>query len=250
MNADSFLEELLLIMEDKVHWAWQSFGDGLVPKEKMHIHFEQEYEVYIRDFPTLIGRGFVQCPVAEVRRELAENLYEEETGGLVAGRPHPELFLQYPLGLGFDLSRFENVELLPRARCYREYLDRATLDMGWAVSAVVSTIFIEGTPYERGEVDDSAPKRPVLSLAEHPLVKHYGLSEEYLALTKAHREVEGEHRQSAWEIVRNYIPASQRTRVLSVMREVCASWKEYRDDVASACGLERAADGSVRRQVT
>jgi pyrroloquinoline-quinone synthase len=38
----------------------------------------------------------VQCPIAEVRRELIENVYEEETGGLAAGRPHPELFLLYP----------------------------------------------------------------------------------------------------------------------------------------------------------
>ena len=110
---------------------------------------------------------------------MAENLFEEETGGLVAGMPHPELFLSYPRGLGYDLSRFENIKLLPNATRYREFLDRATLDMGWAVSATVSTIFIEGTPYERGEVEATAEKRPEKPLSEHPLVKHYGL-EEYI----------------------------------------------------------------------
>ncbi len=237
MKADVFLEELLQIMESKVHWAWPSFTDGVVSKERLNIHFEQEYEVYIRDFPVFIGRGFIQCPVPEVRRELAENLFEEETGGLVAGMPHPELFLRYPRGLGYDLSRFENVELLPNAIRYREYLDRATLDMGWAVSATVSTIFIEGTPYERGEVDVAAEKRPEKPLSEHPLVKHYGLEEEDLALTKAHREVEGEHRGAAWKIVKDYVPASERAEVIAVMKEVCHLWKAYRDDVAMACGL-------------
>ncbi len=237
MKADVFLEELLQIMESKVHWAWPSFTDGVVSKEKLNIHFEQEYEVYIRDFPVFIGRGFIQCPVPEVRRELAENLFEEETGGLVAGMPHPELFLRYPRGLGYDLSRFENVELLPNAIRYREYLDRATLDMGWAVSATVSTIFIEGTPYERGEVDVAAEKRPENPLSEHPLVKHYGLEEADLALTKAHREVEGEHRGAAWKIVKDYVPASERAEVIAVMKEVCHLWKAYRDDVAMACGL-------------
>ena len=62
MNSDTFVEELLVIMEAKVHWAWPAFTRGLVLREKLHIHFEQEYEVYVRDFPTLIGRGFVQCP--------------------------------------------------------------------------------------------------------------------------------------------------------------------------------------------
>ena len=100
MKTDAFLEELLQVMERKTHWAWPAFGSGLVPKRLLHVHFEQEYEVYIRDFPIFLGRALVQCPVAEVRQELAENLYEEETGGLVAGRPHPELFMEYPKGLG------------------------------------------------------------------------------------------------------------------------------------------------------
>ena len=120
-------------------------GDGTVPKDLLHVHFEQEWEVYVRDFPVLIGRAYVVCPIAEVRRELAENLYEEETGGLSAGKPHPELFLRYPRGLGFDLSRFDRVELLPGARAFRSFLDEATLRGGWAIGAAVTTLFLEGT---------------------------------------------------------------------------------------------------------
>src|SRR5262245_947147 len=115
-------------MERKVHWAWPSFTSGRVAKDRLHVHLEQEYATYVRDFPILIGRAYVQCPVPAARRALAENLYEEETGGLVAGRPHPELFLEYPRGLGMDLKRFENVALLPRSQKYRDYLDRATTD--------------------------------------------------------------------------------------------------------------------------
>src|SRR6187455_583029 len=99
---------MLSVMEQKNHWAWKAFTDGTVPKEKLHIHFEQEFETYVRDFPVMVGWAYVQCPTPEVRRELAENLFEEETGGLIAGKPHPELFLQYPKGLGMDLSRFEH----------------------------------------------------------------------------------------------------------------------------------------------
>ena len=143
MNAASFRESLLSCMEAKVHWAWPLFTSGQVAKDKLHIHFEQEYEVYVRDFPILIGWAYVQCPVAEVRRELAENLFEEETGGLVAGKPHPELFLRYPQGLGFDMARFQNVDLLPAAQAYHEFLDDACQNQGWEVAAAVSTLFIE-----------------------------------------------------------------------------------------------------------
>jgi len=222
-----------------VHWAWPHFTSGRVPRDRLHIHFEQEYETYVRDFPVLIGWAYVQCPIAEARRELAENLYEEETGGLVAGRPHPELFLAYPRGLGMDLSRFAAIELLPAAHRFRSTLDEHTRRHGWAPACAVTTLFLEGTNHERGELDPTAPRRPAPPLEQHPLVVHYDLPLEALALTKAHRRVEGNHRAAAWRIVLDHVPAAARPAVLSAMESTLAAWLAYRDEVAAACGLTR-----------
>lgn len=241
MLREDFLERLLSVMERKVHWAWPSFTSGRLAKERLHVHFEQEYATYVRDFPVMVGWAYVQCPVPEVRRLLAENLYEEETGGLVAGRPHPELFLEYPRGLGMDLSRFVDIALLPEARAYRQLLDQQLQRSGWAVAAAVSTLFVEGTAYERGEVDDTAPKRPEAPLERHPLVLHYGLALEHLALTKAHRAVEGEHRKAAWDLLLNYVPDEDRRAVVEQMQRSLEAWLRYRDGVAAACGLSRDA---------
>ena len=219
----------------------------MVPKERLHIHLEQEYGTYVRDFPLLIGRAYVQCAIPQVRRELVENMYVEETGGLIAGRPHPELFLEYPRGLGMDLARFESVPLLPKAAVFRGVLDDATQGRGWEVAAAVTTIFLEGTSYERGELDDSAPKRPEPRLSEHPLVKHYGLPVERLALTKAHRSVEGSHRAAAWRVMLDHVAPRARLKVLSFMEETLAAWLGYRDEVAHACGLRRDAAGAPIR---
>ncbi|MEZ4270526.1 MAG: iron-containing redox enzyme family protein [Myxococcota bacterium] len=240
MNNNSFKEGLLKIMERKEHWAWAGFTSGLVPEALLHHHFEQEYATYVRDFPVLVGWAYVQCPVAEVRRELAENLFEEETGGLVAGKPHPELFLEYPRGLGMDMRRFDDITLIPAAATYRSVLDRAVKDSGWQTAAAVATLFIEGTAHERGEVDENAPKRPVEPLDKHPLVVHYGLPLENLSLTKAHRQVEGEHRSSAWRIFLNYVDDQEvQQKILTVMEEALAAWLDYRDAVAELCGLKR-----------
>src|SRR5688572_2609343 len=122
VTRDEFREALLNVMERKRHWAWSGFTQGKVPRDKPHLHFEQEYETYVRDFPVMIGWAFVQCPIAEVRRDLAENLYEEETGGVIAGRPHPELFLEYPRGLKMDLARFDKITLMPAAARFRAAL--------------------------------------------------------------------------------------------------------------------------------
>lgn len=234
-----FREALLQIMERKKHWAWKDFTSGKVAKDRLHYHFEQEYETYVRDFPVMIGWAYVQCPVAEARRDLAENLYEEETGGIIAGRPHPELFLEYPKGLGFDLARFSRIELGPAARRFRDTLDDYTQKRGWAQAAAVTTIFLEGTDHERGELDPNAPKRPAPPLEEHPLVKHYGLPLDALALTKAHRKVEGSHRAAAWRILLDHVPASEHAAVIAAMETTLQAWLAYRDEVAAVCGLTR-----------
>jgi pyrroloquinoline-quinone synthase len=247
VHRSDFREALLTIMERKQHWAWPAFTRGLVPADKLHIHLEQEYAVYVRDFPVLVARAYVQCPVAAVRRELIENVYEEETGGIHAGKPHPELFLEYPRGLGMDLARFDEVTLLPGARRYRDFLDAATTRQGWSVAAAVTTLFLEGSPHERGELDASAPKRPAPPLEEHPLVKHYGLPLERLALTKAHRAVEGDHRQAAWKVLLDHVPERERDAVVRVMGEALTLWLGYRDDVADACGIARNAQGEPVR---
>jgi pyrroloquinoline-quinone synthase len=239
MTRDEFREALLQVMERKDHWAWPRFTSGAVAKSKLHVHLEQEYAVFVRDFPVLVGRAYVQCPIAEVRRELAENLYEEETGGLHAGRPHPELFLEYPKGLGFDLRRFVNVTLLPGAKRYRDVLDDTTQRRGWAAAAAVVTVFIEGTPHERALFDPAAPPRAEPALSEHPLAKHYGLPLESLALTKAHRGVEGDHRLAAWKVMLDHVIDADRPGVLAAMNEALSAWLAYRDEVAAACGVLR-----------
>lgn len=239
MNLDAFREALLRIMEQKTHWSGHAFANGLVPRDKLHIHLEHEYAVFVRDFPILVGRAYVQCPIADVRKDLAANLYEEETGGLAAKRPHPELFLEIPRGFGFDLARFEHVELLPGARLYRDILDRCTQGAGWEVAAAATTIFIEGTAYERGELDANFPKRPVPPLEKHPLHVHYGLPLSALALPAVHRDVEGDHRTAAWRTVLTHTPAEQRSRVVAAVQRCLDGWRWYKEDVAIACGLPK-----------
>src|SRR5690606_20771754 len=142
-------------------------------------------------------------------------------------------------GPGMALSRFERVELRPAATTCRALLDDATTRRGWSVAAAVTTLFLEGTPYDRSVLDPSAPARPEPPLSEHPLVKHYGLPLECLALTKAHRGVEGDHRAAAWRVMLDHVPREERPPVIAAMERAPELWLAYRDDVAAACGLER-----------
>ncbi|MBM4263665.1 MAG: iron-containing redox enzyme family protein [Deltaproteobacteria bacterium] len=245
MDRHTFREQLLEVMERKDHWAWPAFTAGLVAKDRLHFHFEQEYATYVRDFPVMVGWAYVRCPIPEVRQTLAENLYEEATGRLTAGRPHPDLFLEYPRGLGMDLNRFRSITLLPEAKAYRDLLDQAIQHYGWDVAAAIVTIFVEGTKDERRALDPDASHVPA-PLQEHPLVKHYGLPVESLALTKAHRQVEGGHRTAAWRAILDHVTPLRRGAVVRTMNDVLERWLAYRDAVAAVCGGERAHCSCVR----
>jgi pyrroloquinoline quinone (PQQ) biosynthesis protein C len=247
MDRDTFREEMLSVMEQKNHWAWPLFTSGRVPKDLLHYHFEQEYATYVRDFPVMVGRAYVRCPIPAIRRSLAENLYEEETGGLVAGSPHPLLFLEYPRGLGMDLKRFEHVQLLPAAERYRSFLDEATQHYGWDIAAAIVTIFVEGNSDERAALSGSTRTPPALE--EHPLVKYYGLPVEKLALTKAHRQVEGDHRSAAWSAILEHVAPMRRGAVVRTMLDALNLWLKYRDEVAEICGLQRG-DVAMKRRKT
>ncbi len=247
MDRAVFREELLSVMERKDHWAWPAFTHGKVPRQLLHLHFEQEYATYVRDFPIMVGWAYVRCPIPEVRRSLAENLYEEETGGLAAGSPHPELFLEYPRGLGMDLERFNNITLSPAAQRYRNFLDEAIQHRGWEIAVAIVTIFIEGNKDERLALDPTKRPAALPSLMEHPLVKHYGLPMQFLTLTRAHRKVEGDHRGAAWAAILDHVTPTRRGAVVRAMKEALEHWLSYRDEVAALCGVFRDMIGDLGR---
>lgn len=230
-------------MDRKDHWAWPYLAEGRLSREQLLIHFRQEYAVYVRDFPVFLARVLGKNPPFPVRRDLAENLYEEETGGISGTRPHPELFLYLMEGMGFARHLFEEVELLPEALAYRAFIDRVTLFGTWQEGAALSTLFIEGSKNDRKEIEPgySPPEEDLdQKIAAHPLVRHYGVEPRYLALRRVHEQVEGSHRRAAWRSVLEYtISREEVERVCRVMEEALSLWLLYRDGVARAMGIVR-----------
>jgi pyrroloquinoline quinone (PQQ) biosynthesis protein C len=233
-------------MDRKDHPAWSHLSGPAATRAQLEIHYTQEYEVYVRDFPVLLSRLHARCPVAEVRRDLAENLYEEETGRLSRTGPHPELFLDMMAGLGLPRERFGRVELLPAARAYREWLDEATRRQHWLTGVAVVTLFVEGSVKDRAELE-GRPAAP-LPLSEEPLVRFHGVQPASMRLKAAHGQVEAGHRRAAWTIVASHaIGTARRRAVRTALERSLRLWLAYRDAVAAACGLpERAGHLAAR----
>jgi pyrroloquinoline-quinone synthase len=242
MALTASLEEALLsVMDRKDHWAWRHFSDGHADRRQLLTHYQQENEVYVRDFPIFLSRVHARCPVAEVRRDLAENLYEEETGGLSKGLPHPELFLMMMEGLGFKRSQFERVELIPEAAAYRAHIDQVTTRRPWIEGAMVVTIFIEGSREDRRRV--TGPPEPAADVEKHLqkdfLVRHYGVDPKFLDLKRAHHMVESGHRGMAWKMVLQNAAGRSGDRMTALLERTLQLWLLYRDGVARGCGIAR-----------
>ncbi len=244
LTKNRFREEILEIMDRKHHWAWPAFADGKVPLDKLKRHFQQEYGVYVRDFPVLLARIHGQNPPPSVRRMLAENIYEEDTGGLSLGKSHPELFLSMMSGLGFSGTDFASVRLLPAARRYRAWLDRMSHNKDWVVGAAALTIFVEGSVKDRKEITEPSSRKTAEEIEsiiqQHTLVKHYGVSPDAMDLIRSHQMVEAGHRHDAYDMVVNHATTrTQQRAVLSSLKRCLSLWSAYRNDVAKLCGLNK-----------
>ncbi len=240
----SFQERLLALMDQKHHWAWPVIMGPGISKDQMRIHYQQEYHVYVRDFPVLLARVHGQNPPPDVRRMLAENIYEEDTGGLSFGRSHPELFNEMMRGLGFDPAEFDRAKLFPASAQYRRWLEKVTASRDWVIGAAALAVFVEGSVKDRKEIlEPSKPKTEAEIEAyvdAHPLVCHHRIDRNHMDLIRAHQKVEAGHRQDAYTMVTTYaLTRAQQNAVLACVKTGLRLWMRYRDGVAKACRLKK-----------
>ena len=237
-------EHLLAVLERKNHWAWPAFAEGRVPLARLQPHFLAEWEVYVRDFPIFLARILGHRPPAKVCAALAENIYEEQTGGISGSKAHPELFLEMMEGCGFYRSSFADVKLGPAARAYRDHLDAVSWGTPWVVGAAVMTLWVEGSVNERRELAklEEAPMTDAeiaAAVRHHPLVRFHQVSEQALELIRVHKRIEGGHREDAWEMVLENVTDEGEGLVKAAMDRALSLWLAYRDEVAAACGIKR-----------
>ena len=240
-------ETLLAVMDRKHHWAYPSLTRAGLTRQQLLAHFRHEYLVYVRDFPVLLARALGIVPaIDEVRHSLAENLYEEQTGGLSGSDAHPALFLKMMAGLGFEASAFadDDSSLHPAARRYRDFLRERSCAAPWQAAVALLTIFVEGSVNERSELAGTfVRKRGEEAVREHALVKFYGCPPDAMVLTRAHAQIEGSHRGDAWRMVLGHTPpeGGVARAAVDTCEQALALWIAYRDGVAARMGLGQKA---------
>ncbi len=98
-DAADFIGELRATIEARRsfggHPLWHRIQEGRLPRGAVAT-WAAQFFLQVREFPRAVSALHSSCPFPEERIELAESLYEEETGRISGcNLPHPELFIRF-----------------------------------------------------------------------------------------------------------------------------------------------------------
>jgi pyrroloquinoline-quinone synthase len=93
------------------HPFYQAWTRGELTRDDLRMYAGQYYH-WVNAFPTWLSATHANAPTTAMRRELLENLIDEERGA----DNHPELWLRFCDALGLERQAVQHAELLPETR--------------------------------------------------------------------------------------------------------------------------------------
>ncbi len=207
------------------HPLWRRIGEGALPRSGVAT-WAAQFFLQVREFPRAVSALHASCPFPEVRLELAESLYEEETGRISGcNLPHPELFIRFGEGLGLARAEMIEAEPLPATAALIDWFELATKQRSFIEGAAAMNLAAEGQvpgafgPFARA------------------LEKHYGLTREQVAFWDVHEIADREHSDIGDHIVVRFATSPEwQGRVRRAVEHSLDMWWQFFD------GVERVVD--------
>jgi pyrroloquinoline-quinone synthase len=103
------------------HPFYVAWTEGNLSKSIL-AEYAKQYYAHVHAFPTYVSGVHSRCEYLGVRRQLLENLIEEERGD----ENHPELWLRFAEALGMDREAVKSAELLPSTKASVKSLQSLT----------------------------------------------------------------------------------------------------------------------------
>lgn len=208
------------------HPLWQRLLEGALERSAVQT-FAAQFFLQVREFPRAVSALHARCTDPQERVELAESLYEEETGRLSGCNvSHPELFIRFGEGLGMERRQLVEAEPLAPTRALVHWFELCTQARPFLEGAAAINVASEGqVPGAFGPLARS-------------LEKHYGLSRKEVAFWDIHEQADAEHSDVGGNIVVHHATTPEvQGRVLDALRESLGMWWHFFG------GIERAIDG-------
>jgi pyrroloquinoline-quinone synthase len=211
------------------HPFYVAWTEGKLSKSVL-AEYAKQYYAHVRAFPTYVSGVHSHCDDLSVRRELLENLIEEERGE----ENHPELWLRFAEGLGVKREDVMSADLLPST--------------GASVKRFQS--LTQSEDYREGLAALFAYESQIPGVAQtkrEGLKEFYGLADERaVSFFRVHESLDVLHNQLELELLESACcePADQEKAINSARNAARALWS-FLDGVSEAYLPADAVPASV-----
>lgn len=197
------------------HPLWFKIQEGRLSRTGLQ-GFARQFFLQVVEFPRAVSALHSRCPDLGERRKLAESVYEEETGKLSGSKPHPELFIDFAVGVGLRREEMLAAEPLPSTAALIHWFEYSTKILPFLEGVAAINLAAEGQvvgafgPFARA------------------LQKHYGLSETEVAFWDVHELADAEHSDVGDHIVVKHATTDEvQERIRRAVRTSLGMWWQF-----------------------
>jgi pyrroloquinoline-quinone synthase len=220
----AFIDELIAEIRKRRsfggHPLWHAIADGKVSPAGLRI-FARQFFLQVREFPRAVSALHASCPYEDLRGELAESLYEEETGRISGcNLPHPRLFGLFAAAVGVAWGELVQSEALPSTAALIHWFETSTRNRSFLEGAAAIQLSAEGQvpgafgPFARA------------------LEKHYGLSREAVSFWDVHEIADRDHADVGDHAVARHASGDEvRDRIRAAVRQSLGAWWSFFDGI-------------------
>ncbi len=205
------------------HPLWLELADGKLDAEQLKL-FAVQFFLQVREFPRAVSAMHANCPFPDERIELAESIYEEETGRISGcNRPHPELFISFGEAVGLARKDMVEGKPLPATRALIDWFELSTKQRSFIEAAAAINLAAEGqVPGAFGPM-------------ARRLQQNYGLSEQAVEFWDIHEMADAEHSDVGDNIVVHHATdVAMQDRVRDALQHSLDAWWQFFDGIHAA----------------
>ena len=227
LTPEALIQDLTARIEKRrtfgSHPLWLAIADGKLSREQLK-RFAVQFFLQVREFPRAVSAMHANCPFPKERMELAESVYEEETGRLSGcNQPHPELFIRFGEAVGLRRAELVEGRPLPATRALIDWFELSTKQRSFIEAAAAINLAAEGqVPGAFGPM-------------ARRLQQTYGLSKDAVAFWDIHEVADAEHSDVGDHIVVRFATdAATQTRVRDALQHSLDAWWQFFDGIQAA----------------
>ncbi len=214
------LKETLEPLHLLQHPFYQAWMKGELSQETLR-DYAAQYYTHVDAFPRYLSAVHSLCEDAEIRREILQNLNDEE--GLTHGDPHPELWLRFAEGLGSSRAQVKSAEPREGIRhVVRTFFDLARSSLAEGLGAIYA--------YE-SQVPEIATSKI------EGLQTRYGVTDQRtLEFFEVHRQADVHHRAALEKLI-DSLPETEKVSAHQAARRAAQALWDFLSDVQGHAGI-------------